>query len=117
MAITNWPSEWLRGTLSLAVMRVLSDGPTYGYAIATALEEAGFGAIKGGTLYPLLSRLEANDLVETEWREGDGGPGRKYFRLSETGRAQYLAQAQQWLDFCRHTSTFIAPKSSTEEQK
>ncbi|WP_394274954.1 PadR family transcriptional regulator [Luteococcus sp.] len=109
MATQPWPSEWLRGTLTLAVLRVLSDGPTYGYAIANALADAGFGDIKGGTLYPLLSRLETQGLVETEWREGDGGPGRKYFQLSELGLRRYHQQAPLWRAFCEHTSNFINP--------
>ncbi|MEL4358709.1 MULTISPECIES: PadR family transcriptional regulator [unclassified Luteococcus] len=109
-----WPSEWLRGTLTLAVLRVLADGPTYGYAIANALEDAGFGAIKGGTLYPLLSRLETNGLVETEWREGEGGPGRKYFLLSDSGRAQYASQSVLWREFCAHTVDFINPLTTDQ---
>lgn len=117
MRTTTWPSEWLRGVLSLAVMRVLADGPTYGYAIASTLEEAGFGAIKGGTLYPLLSRLETAELVETEWREGEGGPGRKYFRLTATGRATYAAQATQWRDFAHHTATFIHPPNGLPQEE
>lgn len=109
MTSQPWPSEWLRGALTLAVLRVLSEGPTYGYAIANALTDAGFGNIKGGTLYPLLSRLETNGLVETEWREGDGGPSRKYFLLSDDGRAEYASQAAQWRAFCAHTVDFITP--------
>lgn len=103
-----WPSEWLRGVLSLAVIRVLAEGPTYGYALAASLEEAGFGAIKGGTLYPLLSRLEAGGLVETEWRTGEGGPGRKYFLLTSAGHDELAAQSALWSAFARHTTHFIS---------
>lgn len=102
-----WPSEWLRGLLSLAVLRVLSEGPTYGYALATTLEDNGFGAIKGGTLYPLLSRLETSGLVTTEWRQGESGPGRKYFEITETGLAELTRQRTQWRDFATHTTHFI----------
>lgn len=109
-----WPSEWLRGLLSLAVLRVLADGPTYGYAIAAALEDAGFGVIKGGTLYPLLSRLEVAEHVSAQWREGDGGPGRKYFEITSSGRALLAEQAQQWREFAAHTSEFIAPTTQEE---
>lgn len=109
MATQPWPSEWLPGTLTLAVLRVLVDGPTYGYAIASALSEAGFGDIKGGTLYPLLSRLETQGLVQTEWREGDGGPGRTHLLLSDDGRQHYATQAAQWRAFCIHTMGFIDP--------
>src|SRR5690625_898005 len=88
MDVTPYPSEWLRGVLELCVLRVLADGATYGYAIAAELAQAGLGEIKGGTLYPLLGRLEKNALVTAEWRAGEGGPGRKYFALTAAGRAE-----------------------------
>ncbi len=64
--VEPWPAEWLRGALEVCVLGVLDRGPTYGYAIAAALEDAGLGVVKGGTLYPLLGRLEAAGLVRRE---------------------------------------------------
>ena len=55
----QWPGEWMRGVLSLCVLRVVADGPTYGYAIAARLADVGLGPVKGGTLYPILTRLES----------------------------------------------------------
>ncbi|QEE62027.1 PadR family transcriptional regulator [Salinibacterium sp. dk2585] len=95
----QWPSEWLRGVLGVCVLRVLLDGPSYGYAIIQRLADAGLGEVKGGTLYPLLGRLEDAGHVEVEWRPGDGGPGRKYFALTETGRDHALQQASEWAAF------------------
>ena len=92
-------SEWLRGVLQPCVLQCLADGPAYGYAIIARLAEAGLGEIKGGTLYPLLARLEARELVTIEWRTGEGGPGRKYFRLTETGRAELADARSAWGDF------------------
>jgi PadR family transcriptional regulator PadR len=103
------PSEWLRGVLGLCVLRIMAAGPTYGYAIAAELAEAGFGEIKGGTLYPLLARLEKNNLATAEWRVGEGGPGRKYFTLTETGRAELTHGLAQWQAF----STRVASHLST----
>lgn len=101
MPLHAWPSDWTRAALALCVLRVLSPGPTYGYAIAGALEEAGFGAVKGGTLYPLLGRLEIAGWVCVEWRAGDGGPGRKYFALTDAGAAELDRQSREWADFTR----------------
>lgn len=105
-----WPSEWMRGVLSLAVLRVLADGPTYGYAIASTLEESGLGAVKGGTLYPLLSRLEAAGHVTIQWRAGEGGPGRKYFALTDAGSAHLADEAGRWRAFTQTTTDFIDPR-------
>jgi len=95
----EWPSEWLRGVLEVCVLRILTDGPSYGYAITQALGDAGLGEVKGGTLYPLLGRLEEAGHVEVEWRPGEGGPGRKYFALTAPGRAHARDLSQRWVAF------------------
>ncbi len=64
-----------------------------------SLAEAGFGTIKGGTLYPLLSRFESAGLITTEWRPGEAGPGRKFFALTEAGHATLVRQREQWARF------------------
>lgn len=107
MAAQTWPGDWLRGPLTLAVMRILDDGPTYGYAIATRLEESGLGTIKGGTLYPLLGRLEVAGHVVTRWEQGESGPGRKYFELTPEGRLDLTEKAALWREFASHTAAFI----------
>ncbi|AXH96096.1 PadR family transcriptional regulator [Ornithinimicrobium avium] len=101
----HWPSEWLRGVLGVCVLRVLLDGPSYGYAIIQRLAAAGLGDIKGGTLYPLLGRLEESGDVEVEWRPGEGGPGRKYFALTAAGRERAHDQAARWAAFTTTTRT------------
>ncbi len=107
---SEWPADWLRGVLEVAVLRVLVEGPSYGYAITSRLAEAGFGAIKGGTLYPLLGRLEAAGDVEIEWRAGEGGPGRKYFSLTASGRRRAADLAARWASFATLSTTFITPQ-------
>lgn len=112
----SWPSEWLRATLALAVLRVLADGPTYGYAIGAALEERGFGAIKGGTLYPLLSRLEVAGHVQAQWREGEGGPGRKYYALTNAGEGELRDRAAHWSRFSRLVTDHLGTAAPTIEE-
>lgn len=102
-----WPAEWLRGSLSVCVLHTVAAGPTYGYAIASALADGGFGQVKGGTLYPLLTRFEEAGLVQVEWRAGDGGPGRKYYSLTDLGRAEHQQQTDQWLAFTGLTRDFL----------
>ena len=95
----EWPTRWLRGFLELAVLAVLSEGESYGYAVAQRLDEHGFGWIKGGTLYPVLARLERQGAVETRWGEGMGGPGRKFYALTTEGRRRLHRERAQWADF------------------
>ncbi|GAA1116506.1 PadR family transcriptional regulator [Arthrobacter flavus] len=99
--------------LSQAVMRVLAGGTTYGYAISVQLEAAGFGKVKGGTLYPLLARLEAAGLVLVEWRAGEGGPGRKYYELTPSGRRSLAQQTERWTRFVSVTRPHL--QDTTED--
>jgi PadR family transcriptional regulator PadR len=113
MTESGWPSEWLRGVLELCVLRVLADGETYGYAIATTLADDGLGTVKGGTLYPLLTRLESAGLVSALWRAGEGGPGRKYYALTDEGRADLESTAAAWTDFSSVTASILSAPVKT----
>lgn len=92
-------SEWLRGVLETCVLQTMVAGPTYGYEITTRLADAGLGELKGGTLYPLLARLEKKGLVSVQWRAGEGGPGRKYFALTTEGDDELRQAKTAWQAF------------------
>ncbi|WP_293781167.1 PadR family transcriptional regulator [uncultured Aeromicrobium sp.] len=94
-----WPVEWVRAVLPLAVLRAIETGATYGYAIAARLEQSGLGTVKGGTLYPLLGRLQDAELLEAEWRAGEGGPGRKHYELTAAGRRMLRDHSERWERF------------------
>lgn len=103
----EWPSDWLRGVLGLAVLAVLTRGHRHGYAIAAELADDGLGTVKGGTLYPLLGRLETAGHVEAHWQPGAGGPGRKVYALTREGRRHLDAQAQRWDRFTELTGSLV----------
>jgi PadR family transcriptional regulator PadR len=90
--------ELMRGAGPVAVLRLLEGGERYGYELVTLLEErtAGVLAMGQSTLYPLLYNLEAKGLVEADTRAADGGRPRKYYRLTDKGRAQLARDRQQW---------------------
>lgn len=113
----EWPSDWLRATLGLLTLRALEAGPSYGYAIIAELERHGLGTIKGGTLYPLLTRYEAAGLVATEWRPGDAGPGRKYFALTSRGRTELERSRTDWARFTATTTTYLEADRPSKESR
>lgn len=96
---TDRRASWLKGVLDLLVLSCLTGGESYGYEIARTLDEAGLGTIRGGTLYPVLNRLEEAGLVEAEFRAAARGPGRRYYRLTDEGRASLREQAASWETF------------------
>ena len=94
--------------LSPCVLAVVADDETYGYAIAQRLQAAGLGTVKGGTLYPVLTRLEAEGLVASSRREGDAGPGRKFFTVTPAGRAHLEERSREWAVFVTRAAGVIS---------
>lgn len=82
------PSQMLKGTLEGCILAIISRQETYGYEISQALEHFGFGKIAEGTIYPLLLRLEKNGLILAEYRASELGPKRKYYKLTDAGKAE-----------------------------
>jgi PadR family transcriptional regulator len=99
--------QWLRGVLDVCVLAMLARGESYGYQLAQALRSAGLGEIQGGTLYPVLLRLQRTGLVAAHWREGRAGPARKYYRITDTGQATLRMATTDWRRFADGVDTII----------
>lgn len=80
------------------VLAILVEGPSYGYAILKRVRELSDGDLEwtDGMLYPLLHRLERGGSVESEWRDSEASRRRKYYLITESGRAQLADQRRQW---------------------
>lgn len=91
--------ELRRGTVVMAALATLTK-PTYGYALLETLAAAGF-AVDGNTLYPLLRRLEKQELLTSEWNTEESRP-RKFYRVSPDGEALLQALLDEWQTL--HTS-------------
>jgi PadR family transcriptional regulator PadR len=89
-------SQLLKGTLEGCILKVIGDSQTYGYEISEKLKLTGLSEISEGTVYPLLLRLEKNDLVNTELKDSPFGPKRKYYTLSEKGREELSDFFTNW---------------------
>lgn len=85
--------ELRRGVVILGVLSQLHE-PEYGYSLLQALKEKGF-AIEAGTLYPLLRRLEKQDLLESTWDTTQNRP-RKYYCISTDGKTIYNELVNEW---------------------
>jgi PadR family transcriptional regulator PadR len=90
--------ELMRGAGPTAVLHLLSSRPMYGYELAEALAKRTDGVLAMGqsTLYPMLYNLEAKGLIEPEWREGDTGRERKYYRLTGKGKTKLKSDLEHW---------------------
>ncbi len=103
-----WPTAWTRASLELTVLAlVCSCGPIHGYDVAQRLLHAGLGEVKGGTLYPVLGRLEDQGLVNSRWAAGDGGPGRKVIAATVAGREALSARRVLWREWTGRVAAVV----------
>jgi PadR family transcriptional regulator, regulatory protein PadR len=81
------------------VLSILAQGENYGYALIQRVRELSDGRIAWteGMLYPVLHWMEAERLVESEWKAAETGRQRKYYRLRKEGRKTLEAQQREWL--------------------
>ena len=85
-----------KGILELAVMGVLYHERHYGYSLVRVLSEAGSMALKEGTIYPILGRLDREGMVRSDWVISDQGPPRKYYTLTAAGRQLFDELSQEF---------------------
>lgn len=95
--------ELKRGSLELIVLHLLSPGEAYGYEIVSKLTEQTNGAlaVTDGTLYPVLYRLERAGYAAVRWETPERGVPRKYYRLTDEGRAELERLRDEWTTFAR----------------
>jgi PadR family transcriptional regulator PadR len=93
--------ELKRGSLELIVLHLLASREAYGYEIVTKLTEQTNGAlgVTDGTLYPVLYRLERAGFVDVRWETLKRGVPRKYYRLTDAGRAELERLTHEWTTF------------------
>lgn len=75
-----------KGFLAYCVLKVCSHQPKYTSDIIAELRNAELVVVEG-TIYPLLSRLQKDGLLEHEWQESEQGPPRKYYKTTDYGDA------------------------------
>jgi len=101
-------SRLLTGTLDMLILEVVSDGPTYGYAISQVVtgRSRGLFELKEGSLYPALHRLARRKLLSASWKEVDGRR-RKYYRITAAGSKALAARKQEWQQFAAGVNSVL----------
>ena len=93
----NWTVQVRKGLIELCVLNALAERERYGYELVKTLVDLPGLGVTEGTLYPLLSRLRLQGLLETRLEESPEGPARKYYALTAEGRV-LRAQMIEYLD-------------------
>jgi PadR family transcriptional regulator PadR len=86
MKIENTKAQMRKGVLEYCILSIVSKNDAYASDIIKKLKEAKMIVVEG-TLYPLLTRLKNDGLLSYRWEESTQGPPRKYYGITDTGRA------------------------------
>ena len=84
-----------KGLLEFLILGIVSSGRVYVADMMQRLSKTDF-ATQEGTLYPLLSKMRREQLLDYEWQESETGPPRKYYKLAATGRKQLAEFREYW---------------------
>ena len=104
--------DLLQGTLDVLILKTLTWGPRHGYGIAHWLRQTSDEAIvvEDKALYVALHRLQARELVESEWKITEKKRRARYYRLTPAGRAHLRAESERLVDHFDALTTVLAAK-------
>src|ERR1700691_4866146 len=104
-------TELRRGVLGPCVLALLDERPRFGLELVRELGAAGGLLTSDGTVYPLLTRLRAAGFVTSEWRDPAGERARRYYFITDEGRAQLKAFRADWTDFAATVTAVLFPSA------
>jgi len=105
--IGNWESQVRKGMLDFIILLCLRKREYYGYELIKEIKSAAEIEISEGTIYPLLNRLKKDGLVTSRWEEKDSGLPRKYYGLTDKGRAALAEAGKSWRTFNASLERFM----------
>ncbi len=96
------------------ILSILLEGENYGYQIIQRVKQISGGKLEwsDGMLYPVLHRLEQDGLIRAQWRISEEGRRRKYYRLTDRGRAELDADMEEWMHVHHALSKVWKPLSA-----
>lgn len=106
-------SQLLKGTLDVALLALLGNEPEtagYGQGLFGALVELGLPGVADASVYGALRRLELDGLLVSELVPSDEGPARKYYRLTDSGRAARRDGLAAWAELTAAMTRIVGPR-------
>jgi PadR family transcriptional regulator len=92
------PSDLVQGTLDMLVLKTLALEPMHGYGISARIEQMSRGVfhLNAGSLFLAIQRMEADDLIEGEWKPTENNRRAKYYALTKKGRKRLDSETREW---------------------
>jgi PadR family transcriptional regulator PadR len=104
--------QYKKGVMELCVLSALMQRDMYGYELSIFISKE--MDISDGTVYPILRKLKSEGFVTTYLSEDSGGPPRKYYSITTSGKQKFGNESQQWLSFTMKISKLIKGDSDHE---
>ena len=97
--------DLIRGHTEAIILARLMQQDSYGYEIGKAVSQKSGGKLelKEATLYTAFRRLEQGGFVTSYWGSEASGARRRYYAITDAGRAEYHRLLEEWQD----TKTFM----------
>jgi PadR family transcriptional regulator PadR len=94
--MSPWETQLRKGLVELAVLATIARGETYGYRIVEQLRDLPGVGFTESTVYPVLTRLASEGLLAVRAEPSPSGPPRRYYSLTDVGRARMGRMAARW---------------------
>jgi len=92
-------TQLLHGVLDMCLLSIIDEEASYGYEMVNKLRERGLDLASEGSIYPLLSRLQKQGMIDGYLVQSSEGPARKYYRMSDRGRRTLVQWRDEWDTF------------------
>lgn len=92
------PTQMLKGMLEGSILEIIRNQEIYAYEISEKLEKYGFGKISEGTIYPIILRLQKNEMIRAALKDSTSGPKRKYYALTLKGEEELIKFKRNWYE-------------------
>ena len=96
--LSSEPTTLLQGTLDLLILKSLVAGEMHGLGISRRVQQitGGTFAVKPGSLFPALHRMEEEGWISSFWGESENNRRAKFYRLNRAGRMQLEVETKRW---------------------
>src|SRR5690606_19792541 len=107
----------LKGILDGCILAIIKNKEVYGYELTEKLESYGFHSFSEGTIYPLLMRMQKEELVTSTLKKSTAGPKRKYYSLTIKGEQELKNFEERWATLQNNVNRVLDYESDTKFTK
>ncbi|MFD2117879.1 PadR family transcriptional regulator [Paenibacillus yanchengensis] len=107
----------LKGIIDGCLLAIIQNKEVYGYELAEKLGNYGFESFSEGTIYPLLMRMQKEELVTSTLKNSTAGPKRKYYSLTTKGKLELKKFEERWITLQNNVNKVLDYESDTKFTK